>query len=45
MTITAAMTRRVFLDIDSLSQWDVDLVQRFPKAEKVPITGLEPGPA
>src|SRR5580704_12648037 len=45
MTCSADMTRRVFLDVDSLSKWDVDLVQRFPKGEKVPITGLEPGPA
>ena len=37
--------RRVFLDLDSLTQWDpgTELQQRFPMAEKVPITGLEPG--
>ena len=39
-------TRRIFLDIDSLSRWDqATLFQRFPKAERVPITGIEPGPA
>ena len=39
-------TRRIFLDIDGLSRWDqATLFQRFPMAERVPITGLEPGPA
>jgi hypothetical protein len=37
--------RRVFLDIDSLTQWDHGVIQRFPQAVKVPLTGLEPGPA
>ena len=41
---TADDTRRVFLDIDSLSQWDRGLMQRFPQAEKFAITGVEPGP-
>lgn len=35
--------KRVFLDIDTLTQWDHHLTQRFPQAEKVPLTGLEPG--
>ena len=37
--------RRVFLDVDSLTQWDHEIVQRFSQAERVPIHGLEPGPA
>jgi hypothetical protein len=37
--------RRVFLDTDSLTQWDHHIGQRFPQAEKTPIYGLEPGPA
>jgi len=35
--------KRVFLDLDSLTQWDHHVAQRFPQAEKVPISGLEPG--
>jgi hypothetical protein len=35
--------RRVFLDTDYLTQWDHHLHQRFPPAEKVALTGLEPG--
>lgn len=35
--------RRLFLDLDSLTQWDHHLVQRYPQAEKVAISGLEPG--
>lgn len=31
--------RHVFLDIDCLSDWDTNIVQRFPKAEKIPIQG------
>jgi hypothetical protein len=38
-----ASIRRVFLDIDSLTEWDHHVTQRFPMAEKVPIYGLEPG--
>ena len=42
---SAAGTRRVFLDIDCLSRWDEsEVFQRFPKADKVPVTGLESGP-
>ncbi|MBI4024084.1 MAG: hypothetical protein HY360_03830 [Verrucomicrobia bacterium] len=37
--------RRIFLDVDNLRKWDIGLFQRFPQAEKVPLTGLEPGPA
>jgi hypothetical protein len=36
--------RRCFLDTDNLRRWDTGIYQRFPKAEKVPLTGLEPGP-
>jgi len=39
----APCPKRVFLDIDSLTQWDHHVTQRFPQAEKVPLTGLEPG--
>jgi hypothetical protein len=35
--------RRLFLDTDSLTAWDHHVIQRFPRAEKVPLTGLEPG--
>lgn len=38
-------SRRLFLDLDALREWDTGIFQRFPKPEKVPITGLEPGPA
>lgn len=38
-------TRHLFLDTDSLREWDTGIVQRFPHAEKVPVSGLEPGPA
>ena len=38
--------RHVFLDIDGLSRWDEsEIGQRFPHAEKVAVTGLDPGPA
>lgn len=37
--------RRIFLDVDNLRRWDTSLFQRFPQAEKVSLTGLEPGPA
>jgi len=37
--------RHLFLDTDSLRRWDSGMTMRFPKPEKVPITGLEPGPA
>jgi hypothetical protein len=37
--------RRIFLDTDNLRKWDTGLYQRFPQAEKVVVTGLEPGPA
>src|ERR1043166_1659729 len=37
--------RRIFLDTDNLRKWDTALYQRFPQAEKVPIYGLDPGPA
>lgn len=37
--------RRIFLDTDSLRRWDTGLFQRFPQAEKVAVTGLDPGPA
>jgi hypothetical protein len=35
--------RRVFLDTDSLTMWDHHVSQRFPQAQKVPLSGLEPG--
>ncbi|MBI4025794.1 MAG: hypothetical protein HY360_12490 [Verrucomicrobia bacterium] len=35
--------RRSFLCTDNLRKWDTGLFQRFPQAEKVPLTGLEPG--
>jgi len=35
--------RRVFLDTDSLTCWDHHVTQRFPQAEKVTLSGLEPG--
>ena len=41
----SADSRRLFLDTDGVRSWDSGIFQRFPKAEKVPITGLEPGPA
>lgn len=37
--------RRCFLDTDNLRQWDHGLYQRFPQAEKLSLTGLEPGPS
>ncbi len=40
----AADTRHLFLDTDALREWDAGIIQRFPQAEKMPITGLEPGP-
>lgn len=43
--MTASETRYVFMDTDALRQWDTGIIQRFPPAEKVAITGLEPGPA
>jgi len=43
-TCGEASVKRVFLDIDSLTQWDHHVSQRFPQAKKVPIYGLEPGP-
>jgi len=36
--------RHVFLDLDNVTEWDVGVFQTFPQAEKVPITGVEPGP-
>ncbi len=42
---SANRTRSVFLDVDCLSRWDEsEIFQRFPQAEKVAVTGLEPGP-
>jgi hypothetical protein len=35
--------RRVFLDLEGLTYWDHHVTQRFPRAAKVPIFGLEPG--
>jgi len=35
--------RHLFLDTDGLRRWDTGVMQRFPKPEKVSITGLEPG--
>jgi len=35
--------RRVFLDTDTLRQWDHHVTPRFPQAEKVEFHGLEPG--
>ena len=35
--------RHLFLDTDNLVEWDLNVVQRCHKAEKVPVTGLEPG--
>ncbi|MGB9642170.1 MAG: hypothetical protein ACP5JO_02910 [Candidatus Ratteibacteria bacterium] len=29
--------RHVFLDLDTMSEWDTNVVQRFPKMQKVPI--------
>ncbi|MHB0934746.1 MAG: hypothetical protein ACYC6A_00005, partial [Armatimonadota bacterium] len=37
--------RYPFLDLDRMRAWDTGLMQRFHRPEKVPITGLEPGPA
>jgi hypothetical protein len=37
--------RKVFLDTDTLTWWDNGIIQRFHRAEKIPIYGLEPGPA
>jgi len=44
---TNGSKKRVFLDIDDLSRWDGAgaIIQRFPMAEKVQISGLKPGPA
>jgi hypothetical protein len=36
--------RRVFLDIDSLTHWETGIHQRFPKPDKIALTGIEPGP-
>ena len=36
-------SRHVFLDTEGLTQWDHHVTQRFPRPEKVPIYGLEPG--
>lgn len=44
MKINQSNRRRVFLDIDSLTQWDRGIFQRFPQAEKIPIYRLEAGP-
>jgi len=44
MDASEAYKRRVFLDVDSLTQWDLGIFQRFPKAEKIPLSGIEPGP-
>lgn len=35
--------KRVFLDLDGLTAWDHRVTLRYPRAEKVPITGLEGG--
>lgn len=35
--------RRIFLSTDNLRKWDTGLYQIFPTAEKVKLTGLEPG--
>jgi hypothetical protein len=40
---TAHAGRHVFLDTEGLTSWDHHITQRFPRAEKVPIHGLEPG--
>lgn len=45
MSKPPADTRRLFLDTDSLRAWDAGVIQRFPRAEKLRVTGLEPGPA
>jgi hypothetical protein len=39
-----ADTRRLFLDTDSLRTWDTGIIQRFPRPEKLRVSGLEPGP-
>ena len=36
--------RHPFIDIDNVVEWDSHIAQRFPQAEKLQITGLEPGP-
>lgn len=43
MSANETGARRLFLDTDSLTAWDHHVTQRFPQAEKVPLTGLEPG--
>jgi len=43
MSRESTPAKRVFLDVEGLTQWDHHVTQRFPQAEKVPITGLEPG--
>lgn len=45
MSTTHIDKRHTFLDIDNLTRWDHHVTQRFVKAEKVPLSGLEPGPA
>ncbi|MCM8821406.1 MAG: hypothetical protein NC831_01125 [Candidatus Omnitrophica bacterium] len=45
MEINRDNKKRVFLAVDSLTQWDGRVYQRFPSPEKVEIYGLEPGPA
>lgn len=35
--------KRIFLNTDGLTQWDLNIYQRFPEPEKVKISGLEPG--
>jgi len=37
--------RRIFLDTDCIRKHDKGVSQRFPQPEKVPLFGLEPGPA
>jgi len=45
MKINVSPEKRTFIDVDSLTQWDTNIYQRFPMADKVPIRGLEPGPS
>ncbi|MHB0935796.1 MAG: hypothetical protein ACYDCO_01240 [Armatimonadota bacterium] len=42
---TTYPTRHLFIDIDNLVEWGPRVFQHFPKPEKVPLTGLECGPA
>lgn len=44
MKINVEPRKRIFLDVDSLTEWDINIYQRFLLPRKVDINGLEPGP-